>query len=214
MRISWRVALALVGTLAGAALLSSCTAARVLTHDVADDPVAAVPGTYRLDPHHTSVLFDVDHFGYSRFVARFDKVEAALEAVPSSPETSKLRVTIEAASVDTNVPELDRMIAGSELLDAVRYPDITFETTALKRTGKKTGEMTGNLTMHGKTRPVTLTVIFNGAAPDPLTGDDTIGFSATGRFNRADWGLNAWWPAVGNDVHVSIQAEFIKPKGA
>lgn len=195
---------------AGALLLGACVALRVATHEVKDDPVAAKPGTYRLDPRHSSLIFDVDHFSYSRFVARFDKVEAVLDAAPATPETSKLRVTIKAASVDTNVAELDRMIAGKDLLDAGRYPDITFETTALKRTGRKTGEMTGSLTMHGKTRPVTLAVTFNGAAPDPLTGDDTLGFSATGSFNRADWGLNAWWPAVGNDVHVSIQAEFIK----
>ncbi len=205
-----RNSLRLVLALGLALLLGACVAARVITHDVSDDPVAAKPGTYHLDTRHSSLLFDVDHFGYSRFTARFDKVEAVLDAAPGKPETSKLRVTVKAASVDTNVAELDKMITGSDLLDAGRYPEIGFESTSLKRTGKNTGEMTGNLTMHGKTKPVTLAVVFNGAAPDPLTGDDTLGFSATGNFNRADWGLNAWWPAVGNDVHVSIQAEFIK----
>jgi polyisoprenoid-binding protein YceI len=196
-----------------AASLASCTALRVVTHEVNDDPVKAPAGLYRLDPRHSSLLFDVDHFGYSRFVARFDKVEATLDANTAEPEKSRLSVTVKAASVDTNVGELDSMVTGPDLLDAARYPDIRFETTALRRTGPKTGEMTGNLTMHGKTKPVTLEVTFNGASPDPLTGDDTLGFSARGAFNRADWGLSAWWPAVGNDVNVRIEAEFIKKHG-
>lgn len=192
--------------------LAACTVLSVATHRVSDDPVTAPAGLYRLDPRHSSLIFDVDHLGYSRFVARFDLVEATLDAAPAAPETSRLDVTVKAASVDTNVAELDKLIAGPDLLDAARYPDIRFETTSLRRTGKNTGEMTGKLTMHGKTAPVTLAVTFNGAAPDPLTGEDKLGFSAEGRFSRGDWGLGAWWPAVGNDVHVSVQAEFIRKK--
>jgi polyisoprenoid-binding protein YceI len=194
--------------------LCSCTALKVVTHQVNDDPVKAVAGTYRLDPHHWSVLFDVDHFGYSRFVTRFNKVEAALDAVPNAPEKSRVRVTIKAASVDTNDPELDRMLTGPDMFDAAKFSDITFVATSIKRTGPKTGEMTGSLTIRDRTHPVTLAVTFNGGAPDPLTGMDTLGFSANGNFDRSLWGLSAWWPAVGNDVHVAIQAEFIKPKDA
>jgi polyisoprenoid-binding protein YceI len=193
------------------AALVSCTALKVVTHDVNDDPVKAPAGAYRLDPHHWSIAFDVDHFGYSRFVSRFDKAEATLEAVPATPEKSRVDVTIKAASIDTNDPELDAMLKGADLFDAAKYPDIRFVSTSVKRTGKNTGEMTGDLTIHGATHPVTLAVVFNGAAPDPLTGDDTIGFSATGAFDRSQWGLSAWWPAVGNDVHVRIEAEFVKP---
>jgi polyisoprenoid-binding protein YceI len=195
-----------------AAALASCTAINVVTHSVSDDPVKAPAGAYQLDPHHWSVLFDVDHFGYSRFVTRFDKVEAALDAVPDAPEKSRVKVTIKAASVDTNDPELDKMLTGPDMFDAAKFPDITFVTTSVKRTGPKTGDMTGNLTLHGQTHPVTLAVTFNGSAPDPLTGDDTLGFSATGNFDRSKWGLSSWWPAVGNDVHIAIQAEFIKKK--
>lgn len=195
-------------------VLASCTALRVVTHDVDDNPVKAPAGTYHLDPHHWSVLFDVDHFGYSRFVTRFDKVEAVLEAAPSAPGKSRVSVTVKAGSVNTNDPELDAMLKGPDMFDVAAFPDIEFRSTAVKRTGPKTGEVVGNLTIRGQTHPVTLAVTFNGAAPDPLTGEDTIGFSATGNFDRSQWGLSAWWPAVGNDVHVSIQAEFVKRKSA
>ncbi|HEX7774926.1 MAG TPA: YceI family protein [Parvibaculum sp.] len=194
-----------------ASALASCTALKVVTHDVNNDPVKAPAGTYHLDPHHWSITFDVAHFGYSRFVSRFDKAEATLVAVPTTPEKSRVEVKIKAASVDTNDPDLDAMLKSADLFDAGKYPDIRFVSTALKRTGPNTGEMTGDMTIHGATHPLTLAVKFNGAAPDPLTGDDTIGFSASGTFDRSHWGLSAWWPAVGNDVNVRIEAEFVKP---
>lgn len=198
--------------LAVVSLLAACTAARVVTHRVNDDPVAAPAGTYRLDPNHASVIFDVDHLGFSRFVARFRRVEAVLEAVPAAPEESRLRATIEAASIDTNVAELDGMLKGRDMFDVANHSDIGFVSTALKRTGPKTGEMTGDLTIRGQSHPVTLAVTFNGAAPDPLTGEDKLGFSAEGSFDRSQWGLSAWWPAVGNEVHVRIEAEFAKER--
>lgn len=196
-----------------AATLNACTALNVATHRVSDDPVDAPAGTYHADPHHTSVTFNVEHLGFSHFVARFNDVAATLEAVPDAPEKSRLKVTIKAASIDTNVEELDRMLTGSDFFDAARYPDITFVSKSVSRTGPDAGEVTGDLTMAGQTHPASFAVTFNGAAPDPLTGEDKLGFSADGTLDRADWGLSDWWPAVGNEVRFHIETEFAKPKG-
>lgn len=196
--------------MATVAALSGCTAINVVTHSVSTDPVKVVGGTYQLDPHHWSLLFDVDHFGYSRFVVRFDKIDATLDVDADQIEKSRAHVTIDAASVSTNDAALDRIVAGPDMFDAARFPIITFESTGLTRTGKATGKLVGNLTLHGQTHPVTLAVTFNGGAPDPLTGQNTLGFSAEGHFDRSRWGLSTWWPAVGNDVHVAVQAEFVQ----
>jgi len=211
MRIAARC-LRLSALLLLAAQLVSCTALRVVTHETDVNPVNAPAGAYRLDPHHWSVGFDVEHLGYARFVMRFNRVRATLDAVPSAPEKSRVTASIEAASIDTNVPELDRLIAGPDMLDAARHPEIRFESRNIRRTGARTGEMTGDLTIRGRTRPVTLAITFNGSAPNPLTGEDVLGFSAEGRLDRSAWGLNAWWPAVGNELRVRIEAEFVKPR--
>lgn len=202
----------MAGVLALAASLAACTALNVATHRVSGDPVDAPAGTYRADPRHTSIVFDVDHLGFSRFVARFNEVEAVLDAVPSAPEKSRLDVTIKAASIDTNVPELDAMLRAPDMFDAAAHPDITFVSKNIVRTGEGAGEVTGDLTIAGQTHPVTLAVTFNGAAPDPLTGEDKLGFSAEGTLDRSDWGLGKWWPAVGVQVRFRIEAEFAKPK--
>lgn len=191
------------------AALASCTAARVLTHSTNNDPLAVRPGAYRLDPHHWSVVFDVDHLGFSRFVMRFDRVTADLNFAAEAPERSQMTAVIDAASVDTNDPELDDMVRGPNMFDVNRYPEIRYQATGLQRTGTATGTMTGTLTIHDHSQPVTLQVTFNGGAPNPVTREYTLGFSATGTFNRSDFGLSTWYPAVGEDVRVSIQAEFV-----
>ena len=191
-----------------AAPLASCTAWRVVTHRTSSDPVQAPAGRYRLDPPHWSVVFDVDHFGFSRFVMRFRQVSATVDLVPQNPEQSRVSAVIQAASVDTNDAALDRLVQGPDMLDVEHFPQIRFASTALRRTAQATGEMTGNLTIHGRTRPVLLQVTYNGGAPNPLTRDYTLGFGATGAFDRSEFGLNAWFPAVGDQIRLSIQAEF------
>jgi len=192
--------------------LTACTALKVVTHTTDADPQASPAGHYRLDPHHWSILFDVDHLGYSRFVLRFDQASADLDFDPDDPERSKVSVVIPAASIDSNSPELDGIIKGKQMLDVANFPEIRFQSRSLHRTGKSTGEMTGDLTLHGETRPVTLSVAFNGGGGNPLTGEDTLGFSAVGSVDRGKFGLTTWFPAVGTELELRIEAEFTKPK--
>ncbi|WP_250474377.1 YceI family protein [Caballeronia sp. GAFFF1] len=194
------------------ALLCGCTALNVVTHRVSANEASVPVGRYELDAHHWNVSFDVDHFHYSRFVIRFDKVSARLDWKAGGMAASPVQATIDASSVDTNVPLLDRMLKGPDMFDAARYPNITFQSTTFERSGDNTGTLTGDLTIRGVTRPVKLNVTFNGHAANPLTKQETLGFSADGHFSRAAFGLTTWFPAVGDDVHVAIQAEFGKPK--
>lgn len=193
----------------GLVLLTSCTAVRVATHSVDTHPIDAPAGRYRLDPNHYSVLFDVDHLHYIRFVARFDRVQADLDFNPDWAK-SRVTATLEAASIDTNVPLLDKILKGDQMFDVQDYPRIDFASTRFDPNGATTGKLSGMLTVRGKSIPITLDVMFNGAAPDPLTRVPTLGFSATGSFSRAALGLATWYPAVGDDVNVRIQAEFVK----
>lgn len=191
--------------------LGACTPLRVVTHSVSPVESQVSVGRYQMDPHHWSVTFDVEHLGYSRFVMRFDRVSAQLDWREGGMEHSSVDATIDAASVDTNVPALDKLVKGKDMLDVERYPQIRFVSTRFERTGDARGTLTGDLTIHGVTRPVTLDVTFNGTAPNPLTKQPTLGFSARGHFSRAQFGLAKWFPAVGDDIAVRIEAEFAKP---
>ncbi|MFC5430924.1 YceI family protein [Paraburkholderia denitrificans] len=200
--------------LGAACLMFACTPLRVVTHSV-NTAAADVPaGHYVLDPHHWSVVFDVDHLHYSRFVMRFDRVTAQLDWRAGGLNSATVEATIDAASLDTNDPQLDQQVKGAQMLDVARFPQIRFVSTRFEQTGDSRGTLTGNLTIRGITQPVTLDVTFNGYAPNPLTKQPTVGFAATGRFSRAKFGLSTWYPAVGDDIGVRIEAEFEQPAPA
>lgn len=191
-------------------LLPACTPLRVVTHTVGTNEARVPPGSYALDAHHWSITFDVDHLKYSRFTMRFDRAEGTLDWKPGGMEASTVDVSIEASSVDTNVPLLDKLVKGPDMFDAANHPAIRFVSTRVVRTGNTEGRLEGNLTIRGVTRPVALDMKFNGYGVDPLTKQDKLGFSAQGHFGRAQFGLGTWYPAVGDDVHVRIEAEFAR----
>lgn len=192
------------------ATIASCTPLRVVTHTVSQSETHMPPGQYELDPYHWSITFEVDHFKYSHFTMRLDRATAKLDWSEGGLDRSSVAATIDAASVDTNVPLLDKLVQGTDMFDVARYPQIRFISTCFERTGEARGTLTGDLTIHGITQPVTLNVTFNGFSPNPLTKQATLGFSADGHFSRARFALSTWFPAVGDEVNVRIQAEFVQ----
>ena len=79
---------------------------------------------YELDPYHWSITFDVDHLKYSRFTMRLDRATAKLDWDEGGLDRSSVAATIYAASVDTNVPLLDKSVTGDDMFDVARYPQI------------------------------------------------------------------------------------------
>jgi polyisoprenoid-binding protein YceI len=212
MRIVFRRAVSVSAfAIALATALGACTPLQVVTHTVTQTETRVPAGQYKLDPHHTSVVFNIDHLKFSHFTMRFDRVAGEIDWKAGGLDTSQVEVTIDAASIDTNVPLLDKMVKGSDMLDVERNPQIRFVSTHFERTGEARGKLTGDLTIRGVTQPVTLDVTFNGYGNDPLTKADTLGFSATGQFSRSKFGLTTWYPAVGDEIHVIIQTEAARP---
>lgn len=194
----------------GSVCLPACTPLRVVTHTVGTDEARVPAGSYALDAHHWSITFDVDHLKFSRFTMRFDRAQGTLDWKPGGLDASTVNVSIDASSVDTNVPLLDKLVKGPDMFDAANHPAIRFVSTRVVRTGNSEGTLEGDLTIRGVTRPVTLQMKFNGYGVDPLTKEDKLGFSAQGHFGRSQFGLGTWYPAVGDDVRVRIEAEFAR----
>lgn len=190
--------------------VASCSAIRVLTHETTVEPSKLVSGNYEIDPDHISVIFKVDHFGFSNYVGRFNEVDAALDFDPAAPADSTLSVAIAAASVDSLNALVNDQLKGPAMFDAEAHPQITFRSRGIELTSESAARVRGDLTMRGVSRPVTLDVVFNGGGKNPLTLKDTLGFSASARFSRSAFGLGAWIPAVGDEVAVEIEAEFVR----
>lgn len=183
----------------------------LLPHGHQTTEVASLPkGAYRLDPDHATILLKIDHLGFSKLVGRFDRFDATLDFDPEAPESSRLVVTIDVASIDFGLPAFEQDLRGAGWLDVERYPDTRFESTGITITGADTGAVTGDLTLHGVTAPVTLDVTFNGGGSNLLTGAYTLGFAAQGSVLRSTFDLGALTPAIGDEVVLEIHAEFAR----
>ena len=169
------------------------------------NPADAPAGTYVLDKTHASLTASLSHMGMSHYAMRFNGLDASFSYDPKTPEASKVQASVDANSMDVGAPKISAQFA-RDFLAGEEHPQITFVSTAISYSGAH-GTMTGDLTLRGVTRPVTLDVTFNGAGPG-LIGGHRMGFSATGDIKRSDFGSKAWLSAVGDDVHIVIEAEF------
>ncbi len=168
------------------------------------------PGSYELDDTHAYLSFSYSHLGLSNPQIQFADFEASLELNGDDMSLSQVRITIDAASVDSTVPELDDYLKGPDFFDVANHPEITFQSTAYEETSDSSGRLTGDLSVRGVTLPVTLDVSINSASMNPLNRKEMIGFSATGSINRSDYGLTAYAPLVGDELSLAVQIEFEK----
>ncbi len=175
------------------------------------ETAGAMPaGTYILDNKHTSVIFRINHLGFSHFTGRFNKSEGRCDFVPSAPENSGLDVTIDPRSIDTDDNDLDNALISENWFDTLKFPRATFHATHIERTGDTSAKITGDFTLHGVTHTLTLDTVLVGAGQDPLTHSNVLGFSATGSFKRSAYGIPNLEPMVGDEVTLQIDSEFDK----
>ncbi len=186
--------------------------------------IAAVPaGAYTLDRSHASLLFRVDHMGFSNYTVRFRRFDARLDFDPAQLSEARLQASVDVRSIETDFPDPARLdfnayLQGADWLDAGRHPTMTYRSLRIVPTGAKSFRIEGELTMRGITRPVVLEARYNGGyAGQPLDPNARIGFSAMGRLKRSDFGLRAGLPppgstrGVGDEVELLIETEFTGP---
>lgn len=185
---------------------------------------AIVPaGVYTLDRSHASLIFRVDHLGFSNYTARFTRFDASLQFDPRDLAASRVVASVDAASLETDYPDpvkldFNAILKGAEWLDVARYPRMEFASRQVDVTGVNTIRIHGDLTLHGITRPLVLDAKFNGGyAGHPMDPNARIGFSAQGTLRRSEFGIAYGIPAPGTTMGVSdavdivIEAEFTGP---
>jgi polyisoprenoid-binding protein YceI len=214
-------------TLAPVAILALAVAAQAAPASTADTAVPAassapVPrGEYQIDKAHTSLLFKVNHLGFSTFTGRFTRVDARLVFDPRDFARSSVNVTIDPKSISTdNAPDgfLDQL-AGEMFLDATKYPQMAFASRSVEDAGNGRFRIRGELTLHGVTKPLTLEGRYNGGyAGHPFDPQARVGFSARGTLKRSDFGISMGIPTaanhyfgVGDEVEVQLETEFSGP---
>ena len=167
-------------------------------------------GNYGVEPSHVRVRFSVNHFGFTTYSGDFNTTSGTLNLDPAKPADSKLSVTVATNSVYTPSEKLAGELKSADWLDAAKFPDMTFTSTKIEKTGATTAKVIGDLTLHGVTKPVTLNATFFGAGPNPFNKKLTIGFEVTGKIKRSDFCVTKYVPLIGDEVDLMISAPFEK----
>jgi polyisoprenoid-binding protein YceI len=174
------------------------------------EPQRLPAGAWTLDQDHASVTWQVRHTGLSLYTARFDEISARLDFDPAMPEAAQLTAIIEADSLSTGDRVFDAVLA-EDWLNASQHPQLVFRSERIEVSDQSHGRAIGSLTMNGRTHDAVLEIEFYGGAYNMLVGTDVIGFSGDMIIDRTDFGIgNLPAAIVGHDVHVHIEAEFLR----
>jgi polyisoprenoid-binding protein YceI len=170
--------------------------------------VFAAPVTYVLDPNHTYPSFEADHMGgLSIWRGKFDTSSGTV-VLDRAAKTGSIEVTVDINSIDFGMPKLNEHAKSPDIFDAAKYPTATFKGKFTKFVGDSPTQAKGEFTLHGVTKPLTLTINQFLCKQSPMTKKEVCGADASATLNRADYGVN-FGDKYGfkQDVKLQIQVE-------
>jgi polyisoprenoid-binding protein YceI len=172
---------------------------------------SAASTTYNVDPDHTHPSFEVDHFGgLSTWRGTFKKSTGTVTIDPEA-RTGTVDVIIDTATVDFAHDKLNEHVSSPEMLDVAKFPTAEYKGKFVEFANGAPRTVAGVLTLHGVTKPVTLTINSFKCIDHPMLKKQVCGADASGSFNRADFGVN-YGQQYGfkQDVLLHIQVEGVK----
>lgn len=150
----------------------------------------SAPVTYTIDPTHTYPSFEADHFGgLSVWRGKFDTTSGKV-VYDKDAKAGSIDVTVDMSSVNFGNPKLNEHAKSAEIFDAAKYPTAVYSGKFTKFSGESPTEAQGTLTLHGVTKPVTLTINAFKCMISPMSKKQVCGADASATFSRADFGVN------------------------
>jgi polyisoprenoid-binding protein YceI len=177
----------------------------------------AVTERYNVDPDHSIVGFSVAHMVVSKTTGRFTDYSGFIEIDPDAKTVKAIEAVIKTASVNTNHEKRDTHLRSPDFFNVEKFPTMTYKMKSYEKQGDKYLAK-GDLTLLGTTKEIVLTGTLNGIVPKDPWGNTRAGFSAHGKINRKDFGMN--WSklldngglVVGDEVEINLEIECIKQK--
>jgi len=177
-------------------------------------PAAGTKTAWKLDPSHTIAEFSAKHLMITTVKGRITDIEGTIYTDEKDLNNSSVEATLKAVSLDTRTDQRDQHLRSADFLDVEKFPEIRFRSTRIQG-DKQSFKLTGDLTIRDVTKPITLDVEFEGQTKDPW-GGERVGFSATGKIDRREFGLTwnqaleAGGVVVGNDIKISLEVRLSK----
>ncbi|MBV8037373.1 YceI family protein [Roseateles sp.] len=169
----------------------------------------AQSATYMIDKNHTAVTFEAKHFGTSTLRGRWDKKEGTV-TLDKAAKTGKVEFTIDMASITTGSPQFDGHLKSKDFFEVEQFPTAKFVGDKFTFNGDKVASVTGELTLHGKTNPVTLTATGFNCYENPMLKREVCGGDFETTLQRSQFGITYAAPVTPDNIRLLIQVEAIK----
>ena len=173
----------------------------------ASPPAASAQDLMMMDEGHHFIGFEVQLLGLFKLDGRFNKAYGAMRYDASHPASSKVKITVLTASIDTDLEMRDNELRSSAFFDVSRHPTMVFESTETILSTGSVGIVKGNLTLKGITRPITLKVRARDGERKSGKKSKGASFEAFGRVRREDYGLGL------GDAVLTLRADFVRCVG-
>jgi polyisoprenoid-binding protein YceI len=171
--------------------------------------------SWKIDAAHSEIHFSVKHMMITTVRGRFTEFSGEVELDEAHPELTRVTVEMAAASIDTRNEQRDAHLRGPDFFNAAEYPFLRFISKRVEVIDKSSARLIGDLTIRDVTSEVVLDVEYEGQAKSPW-GSRTVGFTASTKINRKNWGLN-WNVAletggwlVGEEIKIGIDLQLVE----
>lgn len=168
--------------------------------------------TWVEDPAHSKLGFTVTHLGITDVQGYFGDYDVTIEASEEDFSDAKVELTVRTASIDTRVQKRNNHLKSPDFFNVEKYPTMKFKSTSIKEVGDDKYELAGDLTLHGITKPVTVTMLYRGNIRNEMTeGNLKAGIQITGTLDRSEFDLGNGFPPplISNEVRIKADGEFM-----
>ncbi|HGG65079.1 MAG TPA: YceI family protein [Rhodobacteraceae bacterium] len=170
----------------------------------------AAPEKYVLDNSHSQILFSYNHLGFSTTWSMFSGFGGEIMFDADAPASSSVSVSMPLKSMYTGWEKRFEHFMSPDFFDAKDDSMISFTSTGIEVTGEKTALITGDLVINGVSKPVVLDAMLNQAGEHPMVGKPWLGFTASTKILRSEFGVGKFAPYVGDELNVMISIEAMK----
>jgi polyisoprenoid-binding protein YceI len=171
-------------------------------------PPAGAQRLYSIDQHYGGIEFTVRDLGLFTTHGMFDRFMGQLIIDPQHPEHTRIEVKVEAASVSMPWDEGAALLRSPDFFDALHYPEIRFESSAVEALGPDHYRVLGQLRIKGVTQAQMLDAVLVDRHLDAARGSDVADFVVSGELKRSAFGMVADPIFISDTVRIRIHARI------
>ncbi|HWQ39448.1 MAG TPA: YceI family protein [Burkholderiales bacterium] len=169
----------------------------------------AAPESYTVDPAHTYPGFEINHLGFSNMRGTFDSTRGRI-VLDRTAGTGSIEIVIDTASIDTGHAKRDEHLRAEDFFNVAVFPAMSYKSTRLTFEGDRLAGVDGELTLLGKTLPVSLTITNFNCGQNPINKKHVCGANAVTTLKRSQFGMTAYLPGIGDEVRITIGIEAVR----